>query len=284
MRSRASSSDSVAISSSPRVFAAVRETPVASAARTSATTPCVEHRLGARDDPPLELVGRDLEPDDHGRVPGRARPEAIVVGHERRARLRELERADEAPLVVRVDGLGCARIEAGEPRVRRSRIALDLGQDPLTHARAGRRRHVQVGERGAKVEPRAAADDRGPGACDELVDRCVRERRVGADRHLLARGRGSRRARSAGSAGWSGSAGRGTPAWRRRRRPRCRAGRQPPRPPRSSPTRSGRRRRSRRPSLRPVRRERRWRRSRAASSRSIPRSPRRRGRLPAPSP
>ena len=119
-------------------------------------------------------------------MPGRARPQAIVVGHERRARLRELERAHEAPLVVRVDGLGCTRIECGEPRVRRSRIALDLGQDPLPHARAGRRRHVQVGERGAEVEPRAAADDRGPGACDELVDRCVRQRRVGADRHLLA--------------------------------------------------------------------------------------------------
>ena len=175
IRSRASASGSVAISLEPECLRCGRETPAASAARTSSTTPCVEHRVGAGDDPPLQLVRRHVEPDDQRRVSRRGRPEAVVVGHERLPGLGELERAHEATRVVDVHGRGCAWIEGREPLVRRRRVALDLGPDPLAHACARRRRHREVGERRPQVETGAAADDGGAGARDELVDRLVCE-------------------------------------------------------------------------------------------------------------
>ena len=70
----------------------------------------LEHRIRTSDNAPLELLGRDLEPDDHSRVPGGACPEAVVLGYEGGARLGELERTDEAPLVVRMHRLCRARI------------------------------------------------------------------------------------------------------------------------------------------------------------------------------
>src|SRR5579885_3370674 len=83
----------------------------------------LEHGARALLDPALEHVLRKVEADHDRRVPRRARPEPVLSRRERRARLRELEGADDPAAVVRVDGGGSGGVEALQVRVRRVRAA-----------------------------------------------------------------------------------------------------------------------------------------------------------------
>ena len=73
-----------------------------------------EHRVGALDDAPLELFAWHVEAEDERRVPRLPAPQRVPAGLQRFAELRQLERADDAAAVVRVDALGCKRISFGE--------------------------------------------------------------------------------------------------------------------------------------------------------------------------
>ena len=57
--------------------------------------------------------------------------------------------------------------------------------EPLAHAVRGRRRQVERGERGAQVEPAAAAQDRRAPAAEHLVDRHLGHLRVLRHRALV---------------------------------------------------------------------------------------------------
>jgi len=61
-----------------------------------------EHRQRARFDPAHELVSRNLETEDDGRLPQLAAPQPVFDRLERMARVGELERADDAAAVVRM--------------------------------------------------------------------------------------------------------------------------------------------------------------------------------------
>ena len=76
--------------------------------------PCIEHRSCPLCDPAVELLLRDVEPEDERRVARVVGPEAIALA----CLSRELEAADDAPTVVRVDGCGRLGIELGESAVR----------------------------------------------------------------------------------------------------------------------------------------------------------------------
>src|SRR5262249_57247081 len=95
-------------------------------------------------------------------------------GRKRRARRRELERAYDAPAVVRMYACCGRRVALGEERVRALRAQLVVDALPaLALARSGRRRQLEVGERRAQIEPRAADDDRRPPGRHDLVDRLM---------------------------------------------------------------------------------------------------------------
>src|SRR6185312_14313493 len=101
-------------------------------------------------------------------------PEAIFTRTQARTGLRELERADDASPVVRMDDGGRLRVVLGQERVRA------FGAEPLVDplrplALAGsrRRRKVELGQSGAQVEARAADDDWRRPLGEDLVDRGV---------------------------------------------------------------------------------------------------------------
>ena len=73
----------------------------------------VEHGSRPFGDPPIELLLRDVEPEDQRRVARVVGPEPIALA----CSSRELEAADDAAAVVRVDGGSALGIELGELRV-----------------------------------------------------------------------------------------------------------------------------------------------------------------------
>ncbi len=108
-----------------------------SAARTSVDDPALEHRLrplagsaarGRRSRPssPQISVGRRVTPLQS----------RVLPGDQRAARLRQLERADEALPIVRVDRLGGRRVEPARAAVGGGTVGVHLALDPL-RARAG---------------------------------------------------------------------------------------------------------------------------------------------------
>ena len=199
-----------------------------------------EHRLRALPDPPLEESrARRRGPRRASAVAWRP-PEPVSAGHERLARFRELERADETLAIVRMDSLRGDGIEVGESR--------DV-------PRRGRRRPRWRSGLGARARPPAARRCRQgpPGDRDRfrqtrppcLVRRRARRSlgvRAPRTRRRSSSPRASRspRGASGGSAGSSGSASRGRPASRPPTRLPSRAGRLPTRQQRSSPTPSAR--------------------------------------------
>ena len=85
-----------------------------------------------------------------------------------------------------MDGCGRLRIALGQELVRALRPSLVVEALPaLSLARLGRRRQVELGERGPEVEARPADDDRCSPGRQDLVDRRVRELLVLADRGLV---------------------------------------------------------------------------------------------------
>ena len=92
------------------------ETPLASARRTSSSTPASNIACGALEDSPLELLARHVEAEEERRV-ARLALQSGSRRAERLADLRQLERADDAPAVVRVDALRCERVALGEQRM-----------------------------------------------------------------------------------------------------------------------------------------------------------------------
>ncbi len=99
--------------------------------------------------------------------------EALLAGRQRSADLRELERADDAAAVVRMDPLGRDRVELGE--VLMGRPGADLLVEripPLAGARVGRGRQVELRERGAEVEA-GTADDVRPAARISSIAACA---------------------------------------------------------------------------------------------------------------
>src|SRR4051794_37642398 len=119
--------------------------------------PRVDHGADARVDPAVQRLAVADEADEAGRVARLGRPEA--VGSLRRlqlAELVELQRADDAAAVARVDPRGGPRRAAGQAGVQR----LGPGRDELglqARTQLGRRGRAQaeVGERGAQVQARA---------------------------------------------------------------------------------------------------------------------------------
>ena len=94
------------------------------------------------------------------------------------------------------------RVSSREHRVRPlAAQTVVLRLEPLAGSRPRRRRHVEVGERSAEIETRAADDDRSDAGSERLVDSSVRELLVLGDGRLARRAARSRRAASAGATG-----------------------------------------------------------------------------------
>ena len=104
----------------------------AQAARASSPAPCSTIAPVRAVDPPVELVERQVERDDRRRVARVVCPQPVVGGCERAPGLGELERADDAPAVVRVHARGGCRVALGEQRVR------CLGSEPVDLAASAR--------------------------------------------------------------------------------------------------------------------------------------------------
>ncbi len=144
----------------------------------------------------------DVEPDDQCRPSRRAAPRAGRCAASATARPRRA-RARARAAAGRSGGRSAAApgSSAGEARVRGGAVAVDLLLDPLPHARASGRWHVEVGERRAEVQARSAGDDRDA----VLARRARRSRRARARRTRRRssprRARGSRRGASAAPAG-----------------------------------------------------------------------------------
>ena len=158
------------------IWLAVRETGARQSACDLLLHPAFEHRLRALADALLEDGLRDVEAEDQRRVAGLLAPEPVARGCERPARLVQLQGADDSPAVVGVDGLRRLRIALGESGVRL------LGPEPVVEALpalagAGRwcRRELEVGERSAEIEARAADDDRRAPLGERAVDGLVCE-------------------------------------------------------------------------------------------------------------
>ena len=87
------------------------------------------------------------------------------------AAVQQLESADDALAVGRLDRLGGPRGPAGQHRVqRRGAARLELGDPPLAHALGGDGAQAQLGERGTEVEAGAADDDRAAAGGQQAVD------------------------------------------------------------------------------------------------------------------
>ena len=137
---------------------------------------------GALDDPALELLFRDVEAEDQGRMP------RLAV--QSRSRWAVGCPASSSARTTRRRSFGwtaaAARVELGEMRVR-PLGALLVVDSPSALARRRSRcgRQRELGERSAQVEPGAADDDRRPAGGEDLVDRRVREPLVLGDRAFV---------------------------------------------------------------------------------------------------
>ena len=100
--------------------------------------------MRALDDAPLELVARHVEAEDERRVSRLAAPQRVSAGLQRLADLRQLERADDAAAVVRVDALGRERISLCERGM--GLLGPETVVEPLP-ALAGRRAAAASGRR-----------------------------------------------------------------------------------------------------------------------------------------
>ena len=184
IRTRASSSGSVASSRRPSAFSAVAD-------RSRGARPDLvhdasrDHLVGASLDPTQQLRRRDVEAENEGWSPHVRRPEAIGDGRERASLLGELECADDAAAVADVHGSRGGRIELAKPCVGSSGVGVVETLEADSARRVGRRRDSQVGERGAQIQPRSSSDDSGAVRLDEGVDRRVCEVGVFGDRHRL---------------------------------------------------------------------------------------------------
>ena len=100
-------------------------------------------------------------------------------------RLRQLEGASQALVIVRVDDL---RRRASSPASRACAAAASLAHlvaDPLARRSARGGWHVEIRQGRAEVKPGAAHDDSGSPPADEVVDLHVGERGEGTDAHVL---------------------------------------------------------------------------------------------------
>ena len=158
-----SSSGCSAMSERPCAYAAVEETGPARARSASARTPGVEHGSRPLCDPAVELLLRDVEPEDERRMARVVGPEPIALA----CSARELEAADDAPAVVRVDG--------------RRRLGIDARRAGGARCRGLRRRTAVPGARARPDRVRAAATGRtGPpgdrGPCRRRRSACAPSR------------------------------------------------------------------------------------------------------------
>ena len=190
MRSRASSRRRARRSrASPSVFSAVRETGPRERALAPRRRPRARTSRSVRSPDALRSStsgGTSSPTTSVGRRVARA-PEPVAGRDERVPDLGELERAHEAPPVVRVDG-GAPR--SGRASASRSmRGVADRRRPRAGSARAARARRA-AGRRGRRAPrggrgPCRPATTATPRGVDELVDLGVRERGERADAHLL---------------------------------------------------------------------------------------------------
>ena len=124
-----------AISSRPITLRAVADRGWGERARTSSSTPLSNIACVRSLDPPLELVLRHIQPDDQRRPPRLPGPEPVLGARERPPCVRELERAHDAPAIVRVDARGRSGVELGE--VTMGRLAALCVVEASASARAG---------------------------------------------------------------------------------------------------------------------------------------------------
>ena len=144
----------------PMILRAVAESGRARARRTSSSTPASNIARVRASIRRVELVRRDVEPDDRRRLAGVAGPEPVAA--QRMADLGELERAHDAPPVVRVHGRGRLGVEVGQERVRALGAPRRRRTPALAGAGHGRRRNLELGERGPEVQAGAADHDGRP--------------------------------------------------------------------------------------------------------------------------
>src|SRR5690242_13236705 len=112
----------------------------------------------------------------------RATEKSVPSWRKRVTDLRELERANDTPTVVRMDPRRRSRVELAESCVRRVLPVVVVELSPtLTRAGLGRGRQLELGEGCAEVQPRPSHYERCGAGGEDLVDRCVRERCVFAD-------------------------------------------------------------------------------------------------------
>src|SRR5579884_2511672 len=144
----------------------------------------LEHLARPPDDSLLELVLRHVEAHDDRRVPEARGPELRVVRAQRPPQLRELERADHALPVVRVDRSRTrVALEQGPHRLRA--VLVVEPRPALPSARGRRRRQLELAERRPEVQAGAADHDRCLPGRERPVDRLLCERCVLADGGLV---------------------------------------------------------------------------------------------------
>jgi hypothetical protein len=150
----------------------------------------LEHRDRPLPDAALEFVRRHGEAGHERGAPCLPGPETSAAGRrsERRARIRELERANDASAVVEMDRSRGLRVAGAELRVGAAgiRVVPALPVLACPFCRSGR--NAQVRERCPQVEPGAPRDHRTSPLEDELVDLRMGKARVLADGHLFAQG------------------------------------------------------------------------------------------------
>ena len=148
----------------------------------------VEHGPRALLDAAVQLGARHLERHEQGRMAGRAAPQ-----RRRRPPGPARGRARRAPAPAPRGG---GRSGGAAPRPRRGRARAGAragrrrrrsGRDALAQARRRLGRRLELGQRGAQVEARAAGHDRHAPAGQHVVDRRARHGRVAHDVALLGR-------------------------------------------------------------------------------------------------
>src|SRR5205823_14957096 len=118
---------------------------------------------------------REVEADDDRRVARIRAPEPVAGSPERSPRVRELERAHDATLIVRMDGGGRGGIALGEQLVGAFCADGFVEALPVLALPGARRRwKLQRRKRSPQVEAGSTGHDRCPAGCQDLVDRLVR--------------------------------------------------------------------------------------------------------------
>ena len=123
-----------------------------------------EHRLHARVDPRVQRLALHRQPDQQRRVAHLLAPQLRRRrrGGSQLARVEQLERAHDPLAVVRVDRLAppTARAAASRACSAGAPVAFELRHPALAHALGRRRTQVELGQRRAQVQARAAHHDR----------------------------------------------------------------------------------------------------------------------------